>query len=118
MELALITAYHTRIITMNRCTHLSVRSLSRLAMLTLILLALFTHLPAVRADGPTLSTDHSDYEPGDTVTYTGTGFQPGEVVSLLAVGSTNGTQLTNQATADDSGAISGNFALPLTYEAI
>ena len=33
--------------------------------------------------GPTLTSDKSDYQPGDIVTLTGTGFQPGENVTIV-----------------------------------
>ena len=66
---------------------------------------------------PTSSTDKADYEPGETVAFTGSGFQAGETVSIEAVGDTNGSQLTADVVADDSGAISGSLELPLVWEA-
>ena len=72
--------------------------------------------PVAIAAAASLSTDKQDYEPGDTVTYTGSGFTAGEVVDLLARGSTNGTQISIYATADANGCISGSFDLPLIYE--
>jgi len=64
----------------------------------------------------TISTDKTDYEPGDTVLFSGSGFQPGEAVDLIAVGSTNGTPLESNVNADENGDISGTLALPFMYE--
>jgi len=66
---------------------------------------------------PTSSTDKADYEPGETVAFTGSGFQAGETVNIEAVGDTNGSRLTADVVADDSGAISGSLELPLVWEA-
>lgn len=85
--------------------------------LTLLLLAILVLVPGAIAAGASLSTDKQDYEPGDTVTYTGSGFTAGEAVYLSAKGSTNGTQISIQTTAGDNGDISGSFDLPFMYEA-
>jgi len=65
---------------------------------------------------PTSYTEKTDYEPGDTVAFIGSGFQPGETVNIEAVGAPWGTALTATLTADDSGAISGQLTLPEAFE--
>ena len=65
---------------------------------------------------PTSYTDKTDYAPGDTVAFIGSGFQPGETVNIEAVGAPWGTALTATLTADDSGAISGQLTLPEAFE--
>ena len=72
---------------------------------------------APAAMAASISTDKQDYEPGNTVTYTGSAFTAGEAVDLSATGSTNGTQISIQTTADANGCIIGSFGLPLMYEA-
>jgi hypothetical protein len=64
----------------------------------------------------TLSVDKTDYEPAETVNFTGAGFAAGETVSLTASGDTNGSQISASATAGEDGAISGSFVLPPVYE--
>jgi hypothetical protein len=91
------------------------QSKNKTLSLALLLLAMLVLAPAIAA-GASLSTDKQDYEPGDTVTYTGTGFAASEAVDLSAKGSTNGTQISIQTTADANGNISGSFNLPLMYE--
>jgi len=83
--------------------------------IALLLLAMLVLAPAAMA--ASISTDKQDYEPNDTVTYTGSGFTAGEAVDLSATGSTNGTQISIETTADANGCISGTFDLPLMYEA-
>jgi len=85
--------------------------------LTLLLLAFLVLAPAAMAAEATIQTDKTDYEPGDTVIYKGSGFTAAEVVNLEAKGDTNGTVLTTTATADASGAISGTLSLTMMYEA-
>jgi hypothetical protein len=65
---------------------------------------------------PTSYTDKTDYAPGDTVAFIGSGFQPGETVNIEAVGAPWGTALTATVAADDSGAISGQLTLPEAFE--
>jgi hypothetical protein len=86
--------------------------------LTLLLLAMLVLAPAATAVGASLSTDKEDYEPGDMVTYAGSGFTAGEEVNLLAEGSTNGTLISIRTTAGENGDISGSFNLPLMYEEV
>jgi len=70
-----------------------------------------------QAEGPTISTDNTDYEPGENVTISGTGFQPGESVLVTAQGDTNGTQLKSEVVADENGGFSATLELPYVYEA-
>jgi hypothetical protein len=84
--------------------------------LILLLLAMLVLAPAVIAAEALISTDKQDYEPGDTVTYIGSGFTAGEAVDLSAKGSTNGTQISVYTAADANGCIIGSFDLPLMYE--
>jgi hypothetical protein len=84
--------------------------------LILLLLAMLVLAPVAIAAAASISTDKQDYEPGDTVTYIGSGFTAAEAVDLSAKGSTNGTQISIYATADANGCISGSFDLPLMYE--
>jgi hypothetical protein len=55
------------------------RGNSPLGLLSLLLLCLAWQLPAGAA---TLTTDQADYQPGQTITFTGTGWQPGEAVAI------------------------------------
>jgi hypothetical protein len=86
-------------------------------IMVLSLLILFVQAPVLSAADATLVTDKQDYEPGETVNFTGTGFLAGEDVNLTAAGATNGTQIFIQTTAGDTGEISGSFELPAMFEA-
>src|SRR5437867_13202918 len=59
---------------------LSTQRFSGLTFLLLFMVAAFAW-PAA-ASAATLTTDKPDYQPGDYVTFTGTGWQPGEVVTI------------------------------------
>src|SRR5260221_403119 len=83
----------------------------------LLLFTLFAHHTRAFAEGATISTDKTDYEPEETVTYAGSGFQPAEIVDILAAGSTNGSTIIRQATADENGNFTGSFELSRTFEA-
>ncbi|HJT17629.1 MAG TPA: hypothetical protein VJ853_09585, partial [Thermoanaerobaculia bacterium] len=63
----------------------------------------------------TLATDKPIYEPGETITLTGTGWSPGEQVTI-SIGSDDqgGGGATLQARADDSGSFIATAAMPQT----
>lgn len=85
--------------------------------LTNILLAfMLTLCITAIAVAQVVTTDKPDYEPGETVIYSGFGFEPDEVVNLVASGNTNGSVVYAQVTADGDGSISGSFVIPLMYE--
>ena len=53
---------------------------------------------------PTLTSDRTDYQPGETVTLTGTGWAPDEVVTIvLTVDPANHGPVTLTSTSDDNG---------------
>src|ERR1043165_7912591 len=67
-----------------------------------------------------VSTDFSDYAPGETVNITGTGFSPGETVTLqvLHVGetgdnATSGAHAPWSVVADDNGNFTATWTVPL-----
>src|SRR6516164_10565741 len=57
-------------------------------------------------DGETVTTDKSDYEPGDTVVISGTGWTPNEAVALNITDSNAVDRFDTSVTADPSGNIS------------
>ncbi len=91
-------------------------SIKRLGVILFVIVLLCLLPSTAFASGPVLITGLSDYEPGDTVTFNGSGFSWGETVNLTAVGSTNGSTINAQATADIFGNIGGSFKLPLVFE--
>ncbi len=66
------------------------------------------------ADGsPTISSDKSDYSPGDTVVLTGSNWQPAESVHIDVNDDQAKTwEYTSDVTADDAGNITDTFVLP------
>jgi hypothetical protein len=64
-------------------------------------------------DAPSLTTDKGNYEPDETITFTGTNWTPGEVVTIvLREESSDAERATLQATADESGAFTITGSLP------
>jgi hypothetical protein len=65
----------------------------------------------------TVTTDKTDYLPGETVVVSGTGWQPGETVNLV-FHETNGPDddVTYQAVADDAGNISNTRFAPDSHD--
>src|SRR4051812_38926526 len=65
----------------------------------------YTHKAAA-----TLTTDKSDYSPGQTAILSGTGWQAGETVNI-AITAANHEEEDLSATADDGGNITAQFAV-------
>jgi hypothetical protein len=61
----------------------------------------------------TVTTDKSVYEPGETVTFTGSNWTPGEAVNIvLSEGSSTETRATVSATAGDDGSFTVTATMP------
>ncbi len=82
----------------------------------LLTLALTTR---ANAQGPSVTTDSTDYLPGSTVSITGSGFQPNEIITLQVLHSdNNGDNDTSAAhqpwvlQADNSGNFSSTWVIP------
>jgi hypothetical protein len=62
---------------------------------------------------PTISTDKSVYEPGESVTFTGSNWTPGETITIvLSAGSSEAGDATLQATADENGSFVVQTSMP------
>jgi hypothetical protein len=64
-------------------------------------------MSSAAGNGPTLTTDKPDYQPGDRVTFTGTGWQPGDTVTITVHEDPTWTFQDRQVRAAVDG--SGNF---------
>jgi hypothetical protein len=65
---------------------------------------------------PSITSDKADYQPGSTVTLTGSGWGPGEAVHLLVNDTIGQTwQYNADVTTDVSGAFTAQFSLPNTF---
>src|SRR5256885_15172979 len=82
-----------------------------LQLLSLILigsvLVLFATRQTAQTASPTISTDKSDYQPGDIVIMTGSGWIPGQPVALH-IDETDGEMWDSSAIADELGNISNS----------
>lgn len=130
MSKARSVAAHARTLaTRARAARRSARLLSALAILALASAAVATVPSAARlfdrsaaaaaapaalaAEKATVITDKSVYEPGETITLTGSHFAPGENVTItLTSGSSNEERATFQATADERGSFVARATMP------
>ena len=65
---------------------------------------------------PSVTTDKSTYNQGDTIYYTGSGFTPnGQVHACLTTTSPSVTCITNEPNADSSGNVAGSFTIGLNW---
>ena len=74
------------------------------------------NLNAPAEETPVITTDKSDYEPGETITFTGTNWTPGETVTIVLQGDGAGESAEIQATADDSGSFTVTATMPGSEE--
>src|SRR5918912_4239727 len=90
---------------------------SKIALLFVVCsVALLAFAGTALAATPTIQSDQADYNPGATVTLTGSGWQPGESVHIVVNDTYGATwQHTADVTADSSGNITDSFNLPNTF---
>src|ERR1043165_7209662 len=91
----------------------------RICITLLSVAALVILLTSAAFPQATLTSDRSDYPPGDTVKLAGMGFFPGETVTLLVShedgsfdNDTSAAHQPWQVTADDSGSIQTIWVIP------
>ena len=69
------------------------------------------------ASGATITTDKTDYQPGETVVMTGSGFQPGETVQLLLTRdpkTSEDTQITPSVANESGNFVNSTFTVSQT----
>src|SRR2546421_4162745 len=82
----------------------------------ILLLCLAVVSMASAHDGPTISTDKSDYAPGEAVQITGTGWYPNQTVTLQVVHSDGTTSGENHEPFTTTSDADGNIAATWSVE--
>ena len=95
-------------------------SLSLLGVLVLLIAGgLLFAVPALASSTPTISSEFADYNPGQTVTLTGTGWAPGEAVHVRVAENNATVTWSNDSSpdpvADADGNVTYSFQLPSTF---